>query len=294
MFTFPEDQVQKQQLSVSLPFTEGFIQTHSTGKTIKTGQKVGWKVQKSKDMNSCHHPLCGFSPCVLYACAYEDATCVRARGPLSLRLSLARDREVMSTSGTKETCILEDPNAVGHMDALFDVLRKPNNGGTGAGRSASSKRNSRSNSGNNRKAASAAAELVCGGPTADVEFLLDALFAVVETDSGSGRGGGRRRPGRAAAATAMARGAAAAKSWKERKLPASFFDAGGGVSTGPSAGKEEALDAAEGIEDGSPIPSPDSESSRQVTNSSSHPGLAQLPVVLVNTSSTESLTFYIE
>jgi hypothetical protein len=167
----------------------------------------------------------------------------------------------MSTSGTKETCILEDPNAVGHMDALFDVLRKPNNGGTGAGRSASSKRNSRSNSGNNRKAASAAAELVCGGPTADVEFLLDALFAVVETDSGSGRGRGRRRPGRAAAATAMARGAAAAKSWKERKLPASFFDAGGGVSTGPSAGKEEALDAAEGIEDGSPIPSPDSESS---------------------------------
>jgi hypothetical protein len=200
----------------------------------------------------------------------------------------------MSTSGTKETCILEDPNAVGHMDALFDVLRKPNNGGTGAGRSASSKRNSRSNSGNNRKAASAAAELVCGGPTADVEFLLDALFAVVETDSGSGRGRGRRRPGRAAAATAMARGAAAAKSWKERKLPASFFDAGGGVSTGPSAGKEEALDAAEGIEDGSPIPSPDSESSRQVTNSSSHPGLAQLPVVLVNTSSTESLTFYID
>ena len=203
----------------------------------------------------------------------------------------------MSASGTKETCILEDPNAVGHMDALFDVLRKPNSGtsaGRSAGRSASSRRNSRSNGGN-RTAASAAAELVCGGPTADAEFLLDALFAVVQTDSGGGRCGGRGGgTGRAAATTAMARGAGAAKSWKERKLPASFFDAGDGASTGLSAGKEETLDAAEGIEDGSPIPSPDSESSRQVTNSSSHPGLAQLPVVLVNKSSTESLTFYIE
>ena len=196
----------------------------------------------------------------------------------------------MSASGTKETCILEDPNAVRHMDALFDVLRKPKN--SSRGRSVSNSRSSTANSAGGRSAASAAAELVCGGPT---EYLLDALFAVVEPtdDRARGRGGGR-----GSRATAMTRGgAASAKSWKERKLPASFFDGGGGRGS-PQPGKEEEVqEVAEDGELGSPIPSPDSES-RQVPNSSSsssrQPGLAQLPVVLVNTSSSESLTFYIE
>lgn len=191
----------------------------------------------------------------------------------------------MSTSGSKDTCILEDPNALRHMDALFDVLGKQPGSGAGG------RRNSKTEGGG-RSAASSAAELVCGGPPADVEFLLDALFAVVETETGRG---GRGETERAAAIAPMVRGATSAKSWKERKLPASFFDAGG--STGPSAVKEEASDAAgaSGTEDDtedSPVPSPDSESSRQVPNSST--GLAPLPVVLVNTNTTDSLTFYIE
>ena len=184
----------------------------------------------------------------------------------ALWLSAPAD-SVMSATKGKEASILEDPNAVRHMDALFDVLRKP------------AERKPRGGS------ATAAAEL---GPGADMDFLLDALFAVVQTDPAAGDGGG----GRAVKITA--------KSWRERGLPASFFDAGGSTTEHQSVEGEESphSDAEDEVASPSPVPSPESSSHTHTPNSvatEQHASLTTVPVVLVaNTDSTDSLTFYIE
>ena len=171
----------------------------------------------------------------------------------------------MTAAASEDTCVLEDPNAVRHMDALFDVLHKPSI----AGRS---------------DFPAPGAEMTRG--EADVEFLLDALFAVVQSDGGDG---GRRAAGRTRTA---------AKTWKERELPASFFDAGGSAGTPVDEAREETLEAERSeAEDApnSPIPSSESASSTQTSDPAGRPGLDPMPVVLVaNTSSADSLTFYIE
>ena len=191
---------------------------------------------------------------------------------------LLNARVMSASEGKEEASILEDPNALRHMDALFDVLRKP------------AERKSR---GSPAVAVSAAAELAaCGAPAADMEFLLDALFAVVQTDPAAGSGG--KGGGSRVAKTA-------AKSWRERGLPASFFDSSRSCTNSSDGGSTE-IAGAPGAGIGgagkapSSVPSPVSLAKVQASNSvTASPGLSPVPVVLVaNAGATESYTFYIE
>ena len=102
------------------------------------------------------------------------------------------------SSGEKTSRILEDPNAVKHMDALFEVVNLH------------SRSKKRADDRERRRSAAA-----CVGPTVDDVDLLDALFAVIQSD-----------PGGADHSTSSAGCRKGTKSWKERKLPPSFFNAG--------------------------------------------------------------------
>lgn len=106
-----------------------------------------------------------------------------------------------ATNGEKSSRILEDPNAVKHMDALFDVVNIHSCG-------KSKKKKTRDD--RDWRAAVSGVD-----PAMDDVDLLDALFAVVQSEPGAG---GHRKHG-------------TTKSWKERELPPSFFNAGPEKST---------------------------------------------------------------
>lgn len=261
-----------------------------TGEADENKQEVGFEVEE-KDLAifllffSAHaHALYVW---YIYACAgtaAKGATADRRAQKNVVSLSSERFSKAMSFVGRQESCVLEDPNAVRHMDALFDVLRKPSgNASSVVG-------------GGSATCSAAAADLVHGGP-GDVEFFLDALFSVVQHPTG----GGERR-----ATSSREKKQAAAKTWKERELPASFFNSGGSTDDCDKStrdrgdGDRTQEKACQNEAPNSPQPRPPSSETKpqEITSPAGDRsgGVAPpLPVVLVaNTNTTESLTFYIE
>ena len=159
----------------------------------------------------------------------------------------AADEECSASAARddKETYLMEDPNAIKHMDALFEVLKvrcKPKVPDTPS--------------------------YNISEDTTPYAKILDALFAVINKKQ-----------------DASDSDTANTKSWKDRELPPSFFDAGS-----ISGGHERDSTA-----------SPESPELQEMASSSSPPSTAEddavvqppsSPVVVVATR--DCLTYYVE
>ena len=156
---------------------------------------------------------------------------------------------VCTAEDGKKTYVLESPNAVKHMDALFEVIKR-----------------------RCRPETPDESSRYVSEDSAASTKLLDALFEVIHSKQETSSGDTEQK--------------ANAKSWKDRKLPPSFFDAGS-VDRGLEKAPTAAPDSPEPEEIPEEVPSSSSVTSTDTT------GVNQCqPMVIV--AKRDCLTYCIE